>query len=1309
MRDQLVLMAHARQRLGLTRTPGGILLGLLCASSALALEWTPTSGGRCALVNLSPGTNAGFTALSSETTGIRFANRLPAQRHLTNQVLLNGSGVAAGDVDGDGWCDLFFCGLGGQSALYRNRGRWRFEDASSSSGLALTHLDATGAALADLDGDGDLDLIVNSVGQGTLMLLNDGRGRFSASPAVPVLNHGHCGTSLALADLDGDGALDVYVANYRTSTLRDRPDFRFTIQTVGGEPRVVALNGRPLTEPDLVDRFAFRYTPKSVGGSIFHDEQGQADLVLRNLGGGGFAPVSWTNGWFVDEQGTALARPPFDWGLSVMVRDLNGDGAPDLYVCNDFTTPDRIWINDGRGRFRALPGPALRHTSLSTMAMDVADIDRDGHDDIFTADMLSREHWRRLVQKNDPNPNMHLFVDVTVRPQYPRNMLQLGRGDGTYAEIAQMAGLEASEWTWTPAFLDVDLDGYEDLLVVNGFERDYMNMDANRKIKETQMRGGRQMPESDKLGLNRLYPRLETARLAFHNLGDLKFAEVGAAWGFDQKGIAQGMCLADLDNDGDLDVVINNFNDTASLLRNEAAAPRVAVRLKGRAPNTAGIGARLRLLGGAVPMQSQEMICGGRYLSCDEAMRTFAAGSLTNRLSLEVTWRSGLRSTFTGLAANRIYEIEESSAGHAPALGQDDASRKPVPLFRDASALLDHRHSHEARDDFERQPLLPNRLSTLGPGVSWFDLDGDGRDELIVAGGKGSRLAVFHNTGHGKFTRLTNPLLDLPLPRSQTTVLGWRKSDGRAALLAGSSNYEEGPTNIPSVREFLLASPPLSAPSLPAGAAAATALDPVTGKNRASGSEPAGSIENLEPGSPSSTGPLALADVAGDGTLGLFVGGRCVPGRWPEPASSLLFRQAAGAWVLDQENSRVLAQVGLVSGAVFADLDGDGDPDLVLACEWGPLRVFRNDSGHLVPWDWRVSCPDAAGFSDSQALTLGHLTGWWNGVTAGDFDGDGRLDLVASNWGRNTKYERFRSRPLRLLYGNFNRDDSVALVESWFDDSLRQYVPIFNIWTLSRSLPWLLDRFSSFESFSRTSVEEALGDRLQAARRLEATWLDSTLFLNRGGHFEARALPLEAQMAPAFAVCVADFDGDGTEDLFLSQNFFGVRPETSRYDAGRGLLLRGNGRGGFTPWPGQESGLLIYGEQRGAAACDFDGDGRVDLALAQVDAETKLFRNESARPGLRVRLRGPPGNPHGIGAVLRLTTGAKSGPAREVHAGAGYWSQDSAIQVLAGPEAATGLSVRWPGGKTVTTAIPPGAAEIWVDTTGKAGVLRTGD
>lgn len=1189
--------------------------------------------------------NEGFTRIAPPAAGISFTNWISEDRHLTNQILLNGSGVAAGDVDGDGWCDLYFCSVDAPNALYRNAGGWKFEDITERAGVACADLSATGAAFGDLDGDGDLDLIVNSVGGGTHVFYNDGKGRFRK---MTQLNGRKGGMSIAISDLDGDGDLDLYLTNYRTSALMDMPNARAVFKPVGGSNAIERINGRPLTDPDLTNRFTLGRL-----GSI--EELGEVDGIYRNEGGTNFVEVSFTGGQFLDENGAPLTKPPFEWGLSVMCRDLTGDGWPDIYVCNDFESPDRFWINLRDGRFQMAPRLALRKSSYFSMGMDVADVNRDGWDDLLVMDMLNRTHLLRMTQMLPLTLTPADVTPIEARPQYMLSTLFLNRGDGKYAEISQMAGLEASDWSWMPVFLDVDLDGWEDLLISTGHERAARDLDIAEQIRQFR-RSRRSVSDTEIFQARRAFPRLTTGNLAFRNRGDLTFEERSAQWGFDQRGVSQGMTLADLDNDGDLDVLVNTSNEAPGLYRNDSPAPRVAVRLKGLSPNTQGIGARIQVRGGALPAQHQEMIGGGRYLSCGQALRTFAAGHVTNRLQVEVTWRSGKVSVLSDLAANHIYEIDEAGAVvRAPAANSPAAGAAlPATLFADASELLGHAHEDPFFDDFSRQPLLPNRLSQLGPGAAWWDVDADGWTDLIIGSGKSGRMAVFLNKRTSGFERMNRPPFMLPVTRDQTTILGWQRAPGDRVLLAGSSNYEDGLALGASVRGY-----------------------PV-GRN---------AVEELLPPAQASSGPLALADIDGNGSLDLFVGGRVVPGKYPQAASSALYRNTQGKFQLDAANAKTLAGAGLVSGAVFSDIDGDGDADLILACEWGPIRWLRNDRGQF------TDATESAG--------LGSFTGWWNGVTTGDFDGDGQLDIAASNWGRNTKYQSHRAQPLRIYYGDFDGDGTGDLIEAHFDEALRKWVPERQLGPMAQAMPFLRGRVSSHRAYADAEVDQLLAERAQYARFLEAQWLESTVFLNRGGRFEARVLPAEAQMAPAFGICVADADGDGHEDLFLAQNFFAVQLETPRYDAGRGLWLRGDGKGGFAALPGQTSGVAVYGEQRGSAVCDFDQDGRADLVVTQNGAPTRLFRNVGGTPGLLVRLRGTGGNPDGIGASIRVEFGQRLGPMREIHAGSGYWSQDGAEQVVALPEKASAIVIRWPGGRQTRTILPAGARSIQVNQDGK--------
>ncbi|MEK7675294.1 MAG: VCBS repeat-containing protein [Verrucomicrobiota bacterium] len=1270
--------------------------------AAAPLAWRQEPGCRVAALLLSAQDGAGLALQPPRQTGVWFTNLLPEARHLTNQILPSGSGVAAGDFDGDSWCDLYFCGLKDSgNRLYRNLGGWQFADLTAQAGVACLGLDCTGAAFADLDADGDLDLVVNSIGGGTRLFFNDGKGRFTAAPVL--LNQGLAGMSLGLADADGDGDLDLYLANYRVATLTDAPGTRFSFKIINGKPTVSMINGRPLTDPEWTNRFRFNVEMGPGGrGRFAREELGEPDAYFLNDGHGRFTPAPFTSGLFLDEEGRPLTAPLFDWGLAVLFRDLNGDGAPDLYVCNDFGTPDRFWLNDGHGRFRLAPLLALRQTSLSSMAADAADLDRDGYDDLVVLDMLSREHRRRLTQRNIMRPDLVASTEITGRPQYPRNTLLWNRGDGTYAEIAHYAGIEGSEWSWNPVLFDVDLDGYEDLLVPNGFVRDNNHADALNRIEAK--KAGRRLSPLEELRLRALYPPLNTPNLAFRNLGNLRFAECSQAWGFDQPVISQGACLADLDNDGDLDLAVNNLNSVAGLYRNNASAARVAVRLQGQPPNTAGIGARITVSGGPVA-QSQEIVCGGRYCSSDQAQRTFAAG-IARLLEVRVRWRSGRETVVSNIPPNQVIEvIEPPTPSSGP--GQSVANRAATPAaspavsgpietpapgalirFADVSDAIRHAHQDALYDDFERQPLLPRKFSNLGPGVAWWDIDGDGRDDLVIGGGRGGTIALYRNLGEGHFERRTDPAWDLPLERDAAGFAGVAPG----ALLVAFANYEDGLTNRPGVMAYGTAGPK---PLLPLVEA--------------------------------SFGPLAVADYDGDGGLDLFVGARVVGGRYPAPASSRLYRRKSGELELDTANTKTLPDA-LVSSAIWTDLTGDGRPELVLACDWGPLRIFRNEQGKLAPWDVPITWPANAPTRDETLMhmhrsfdarnarsdgvparaglaSLGKLTGWWNGVAAGDFDNDGRLDLIAANWGANTRYERWRPPALRLDLGDLNQDGSVDILESHYVAELQGYAPERMLDAVARSLPQLTERFPTHQAWAEASIDAVLGDWRGQAQRLEALWLESTLLLNRGDHFECRVLPAEAQFAPAFAVCVGDADGDGNEDAFLSQNFFGVEMDTSRYDAGRGLWLRGDGHGRMSPVRGQDCGVRVYGEQRGAALSDFDGDGRVDLVVTQNSAETKLYRNIGAKSGLRVRLEGVAGNPCGVGAVVRLRHGETAGPAREIRAGSGYWSQDSPVLVLGTAVPPAAIQVRWPGGRLTESLLPPGVKEVRVRANGEIEVI----
>lgn len=1199
------------------------------------VEWHDEDGYRWRSVDPGFWGEAGFSRLDSSLTGISFENRLTDEEIDENQHFMNGSGVAAGDVNGDGWTDLYFARLHGPNRLYLNTGGFAFQERTEEAGLSHDGHYSTSVVFADIDGDDDLDVLVGSMSDGITAYLNDGSGHFSNSQDGPFEER-KGNMTLALADVDEDGDLDLYVANYKEKPVKDL----YPTDSLEWEKTVRTVEREGDTEHELIPPFDDHYRIiEREGKANTRRETGERDALYLNDGTGTFRKIDRPRHHFLGPEGEPQGLS-LDWGLNASFQDIDRDGHPDLYVNNDFWTPDRIWMNRGDGVFRAMDPLAVRNSSYSSMTVDFSDIDRDGHLDFFVTEMLSPVHSRRLRQfsPDDPFPQNRM----ESRPQYNRNSLYVNRGDGTFAEVSYFSGVEATEWSWGTRFLDVDLDGYDDLLVNTGFSYDFQDLDSQQRI-------GQRMNRT--VGDDRFltdYPRLRLENKSFQNGGHLRFSERRGQWGFGtEKDVSHGLVTADFDRDGDLDLAVSRLNDSALLFENQTTVPRIGVTLSGKAPNTRAVGATVALSeeGEGRAPQREEITAGGDYLSGSAPMVTFAAGDETRDYTLTVNWPDGTVSTIDSVRANRIYDVRQpdSVRAEAPSPSSTETSE---PVFADVSKRIRHRHHESQYDDFRIQPLLPLKLSQQGPGISWIDYDGDGDDDLFVSSGRGGDLAVFESDGKGRFERRSlGPLTDTS-SADQTTVLGWPTSDG-AQILVGNANYEAGDPKAPSVYRY-------------------TVQD--------------GSAREAQrfPGQLSTTGPLALADYDGDEDLDVFVGGRFLPARYPKDATSRLFENRDGAFTLDRENARIFDDIGLVTGAAFTDYDLDGDPDLLLSCEWGALRLLENRNGS---------------FHDvSKQVGLAEHKGWWNGIATGDFNADGRPDVVATNWGLNSPYQLDTDRALKMYYRDFNRDGRVEIIEAHYEPGQQAYVPRRQLSAFESSPIPFTSSANSHASFANSSLQELLGANPE--RRLsskEINTLAHTVFLNQDDGFSAHPLPRAAQFTAAFHAGVADYNADGHEDLFLSQNFFEVRPQTPRLDGGRGLLLRGNGTGEFEAVPGQESGIKVYGEQRGAAFGDFNGDARVDLAVTQNGAETRLFENRHSNSGIKVRLEGPPENRLAIGASVRLVySDGTKGPRRTVQAGSGYWSQRSAAQILGATRTPQHIEVTWPDGQVETVRISSG-------------------
>jgi uncharacterized protein (DUF2141 family) len=1105
--------------------------------------------------------------------------------------------------------------MSGKNKLFRNLGDWKFEETTIKEGLRQSIPYSSGAVFEDVNGDGRLDLIISTFGSGVRTYLNSGNGRFKFLKN-PKLESPFGSATLAIADVDGDGDLDLYVTNYGLHTMRTKLDLR--IRTVRGKPQVV---GR------------YRDYYKIINGKLV--EYGEPDTLFLNDGQGIFEPVSWSKGSFLTEEGKPLPHGYRDLGLSAMFRDINQDGLPDLYVCNDFQTPDRLWINQGSGKFQAIKRSAIKASSYSSMGVDFGDLNRDGRDDFMVVDMLSRTHRLRMTQHVEAAPSILTTGEHTWdRPQISRNTLFVNEHDGRYAEIAQYAGLSGTEWSWAPVFMDVDLDGYEDVLIGNGHAQDNLDKDTLQKRS--------QFPNDSPQQLAIEFPELETPNLAFRNLGRMQFEEMSSEWGFDSSQVSNAIALGDLDNDGDQDVVINCLNAPALIYENKSSQPRIAVRLKGRAGNTRGIGARVSLIEEGFS-QSQEIISGGRYLSGDQAQRTFAVTRPDSKRRIEVRWRSGHRSTIQDVKANHSYVIHEPTLSENKPAIKNPEPNKPT-LFKEITSIQRPHHTITSPDSRQIQPTWPVNRPPLGSALTWIDMDSDRDEDLAVSGGS-QASAWFRNQGNGEFGKPT-----------QRKVSQARK---------GESGFASMPVSgVPG----LLTIPQQSNPST-----ANTLIHWLPdGSEKMICELPAGQY-----------GSLAISDVDKDGDLDVFIGGHSPWGRFPVSTGSLLLRNDQGKFVIDETNTKTASALHNIQGAIFCDWDLDGDPDLITTSEWGGIHWLINDK---------------AIFTDqSSSIATKKLNGIWQGLASGDFNEDGRPDLVVCNTGKNTQWSQWTAEAYRIYYSTKINVHETITLRSYFNEG--QWLPITPLEDLSR---WMNDasvRFTDHADYATKNMQQIIGDYLNQFEHLEVNTLETIVLLNLPNGIQQVELDPVAQWAPCFGPCVADFNNDGHEDVFLSQNLDSDNLQWGRMNTGHGLLLLGDGKGNLTPVSPEKSGIRLKGEQRSAAFADFNQDGKMDLAVLERGEGAHVFVNQTERTGVTISLEGTASNPQCIGARLQKTnplTGNAYGPAKEIQSGSGYQSLNSFKHVFAHQELPFQIQVTWPNGKVSTHSISTGDTQVTI-------------